>query len=445
MGQTSRTESKKSATSSFVSPLRSDFIPRRDYVGGDIFDREIELLWPKVWQTACRVEELKKVGDFVRYDIANESFLIVRTGSDTYRAFYNVCPHRGRRLKTESHGNVESGIVCGFHAWSWDRHGTLRSIPLREDWDECATFVDSELNLIAPQVGLWGGWIWINMDPNAPPLIEYLSPAAEKLKNFELENTRLLWHKSLHFPVNWKVVLEAFIEGYHTNGTHPQLLKYGKMAWPGPIEQGLHTTHTSEIHGLPPGMDARQHTYEMMVELNKTLLCQYLDPCISAAKRLLTELPPGMPSEEVYGAFWKFHKEEMEATGAKWPENLQQSDLWSTAWHIFPNTSILPTIDGGLVYRMRPDGMSNDKCILDMWALARFAPGKEPSPPHEIYPTLESFKGQNPFLEQDFRNLLAVQVGMQSRAWAGGRPNPHQETTVVNFHKNLRRYLNLTD
>ncbi len=433
------------AATEFTPPLRADFIPRRDYVGPDILDRECDRLWPKVWQTACRVEELRAVGDFVRYDIAEESFLIVRTDADEIKAFYNVCPHRGRRLKTDRNGNVAGGIVCGYHAWSWDRRGKLRSIPLREDWAGCPAFNDAELDLFRPQVGLWGGWVWVNMDPDAGPLEEYLAPAAGKLANFELENARLQWHKSLHIPVNWKIVLEAFIEGYHTPGTHAQLNRFGRMTWEGPIVQGLHTTHTATNHGLPAGMDARQHIHDMMHELSSTLLCQYLEPSTRAATRLLAEVSAGTPANEVHQAFWRLHREELEATGARFPAKLEPGDMWSTIWHIFPNTSILPTIDGGLAMRMRPDGRRGDRCVLDMWALGRYAPGEEPNPPHLIFPTLESFAGHSPFLEQDFGNLIAVEAGMRSRAWPGARTNPYQETTVVNFHKNLRQYLGITD
>ncbi len=54
---------------------------------------------------------------------------------------------------------------------------------------------------------------------------------------------------------------------------------------------------------------------------------------------------------------------------------------------------------------------------------------------------LESFKGQCPFLEQDFDNLLALQKGIRSRAWNGVNLNPREETTVFHFHKAMREFL----
>ena len=78
---------------------------------------------------------------------------------------------------------------------------------------------------------------------------------------------------------------------------------------------------------------------------------------------------------------------------------------------------------------------------MDVWALARFAPGEEPRAQREVYPTLASFKGQCPFLEQDFENLLAVQKGIRSRVWQGVNLNPREETTVFHFHKAMRDFL----
>ena len=61
-------------------------------------EAEKQKLWPRVWQIACRAEEVKQVGDYVTYDIADESIIVVRASEGRIEAFYNVCQHRGRRL-----------------------------------------------------------------------------------------------------------------------------------------------------------------------------------------------------------------------------------------------------------------------------------------------------------------------------------------------------------
>ena len=85
----------KAASSDVCADVRS---PGR-YFSREIAELETQRLWPKVWLMACRLEQIEKVGDFATFDIGRESILIVRTASDTYKAYYNVCQHRGRRLK----------------------------------------------------------------------------------------------------------------------------------------------------------------------------------------------------------------------------------------------------------------------------------------------------------------------------------------------------------
>jgi phenylpropionate dioxygenase-like ring-hydroxylating dioxygenase large terminal subunit len=94
--------------------VRRDYVPAADY-SPEFHRKEIELLWPRVWQPASRLEEIPEVGDYVNYEIGEESILVLRSAPGTVKAFYNVCPHRGRRLRDDERGNV--GIIfCGYHA-----------------------------------------------------------------------------------------------------------------------------------------------------------------------------------------------------------------------------------------------------------------------------------------------------------------------------------------
>ena len=420
--------------------LREDFIPRGEYAAPDIDMLEEEKLWPKVWQVACREEEIPNIGDYVIYDIAAESFLIVRTAENKIGAFYNVCTHRGRRLRTAPTGNVAVGITCPFHAWRFDLEGNLKHAPNPEGWKASGELDKEKVALMRPRVDRFAGWVWLSMDENAPPLLDYLAPAARGLMPFALEDARLVFYKTLHVPVNWKVVLEAFIEGYHSHGTHPQMMRYGSLSWAGELEQGLNTSHGTHVLKVPENMEPRERFYRLITELNETLHAMFLDPGLAAARRV-RNLPEGTSEADVMASYWQFHREELEWRGAKWPEALKPEHLHNTMWHVFPNTSILPTVDGALWYRFRPDPDKHGESILDVFVLGRFAPGCEHSVKQEVFPTLESFKGQNPFLEQDFGNLIAVNKGMRSRAWKGANINPAEEVTVYHFHRNLRSYL----
>src|SRR5262249_30096867 len=112
-----------------------------------------------------------------------------------------------------------------------------------------------------------------------------------------------------------------------------------------------------------------------------------------------------------------------------------------TGWHLFPNTVFLPSVDGTLWYRMRPYGNDPDKCIFDIWVLRPYKPGHEPQVKQNITVGFEAFKGKNPFLEQDFENMEAVNKGMKSSGWQGAVCSPQQELQISQFHKIMQNYL----
>ena len=178
--------------------LRPDFIPASDYTSSEFHRLELAKLWPRVWQIACREEEIPKVGDYVNYEIGDESILIVRSAEDSIKGFYNVCSHRGRRLIDDRRGCV-SMLKCNFHAWCYDLNGKPTVIPSRDDWKDCPEFDDAELSLKQVKVDRWAGWVWINMDPNCEPLPKFLSPLPEKLDAFEFEKCRMKFYKTIIF------------------------------------------------------------------------------------------------------------------------------------------------------------------------------------------------------------------------------------------------------
>jgi hypothetical protein len=110
-------------------------------------------------------------------------------------------------------------------------------------------------------------------------------------------------------------------------------------------------------------------------------------------------------------------------------------------WHVFPNVVFQHQgLDSLLFYRARPDGTSPDSCLMDVWSLMRYGPGKEPRLQREFFNDWRQAK-LGRILDQDFINLHAVQKGMKSRGFVAARPNPMQETSVSNLHRGLRRFM----
>ena len=144
----------KDAQTSQNGAIRPDYVPVDDYISRDFAEREARHLWPRVWQVACREEEIPRVGDYYTYDIVDESITVVRTGADEIKAYYNVCPHRGRRL-TGGCGH-SARLHCKYHGWQWDLHGRNVVVVDRDDWGTKLTDEDVALKPVKVGGGLKG-------------------------------------------------------------------------------------------------------------------------------------------------------------------------------------------------------------------------------------------------------------------------------------------------
>ena len=197
----------------------NDFLNDR-YISKDYHDKEVEKLWMKVWQFACREEEIPEVGDHIRYDIAGRSFLIVRQTDGGLKCYPNACLHRGRMLK-EFDGRA-SEIRCAFHGFAWELDGCLRDVPARWDFPQIE---DDEFSLPEIPLASWAGFVFINPDQNCEPFEPFIKDLAEQFERWDLGSLYIQAHIARIVPCNWKIAQEAFCEAYHVSGTHPQILR----------------------------------------------------------------------------------------------------------------------------------------------------------------------------------------------------------------------------
>jgi phenylpropionate dioxygenase-like ring-hydroxylating dioxygenase large terminal subunit len=423
------------------------------YISPEYARAERDKLWRKVWQQVGRVEELPEVGSYLTYDILDDSIIVVRTGADEFKAHHNVCMHRGRRLVDTPHGaknacgRARKSFVCGFHGWTYSLDGACIHVPERQDWQDALTPHNTHLGEV--NVDSWGGWIWINMDPDCEPLPDYLEPAAGMLEPFGLQNMRCKWRKWLHFECNWKVAMEAFNETYHVVTTHPQFNKFGEFrGWA--RAQGKHSNigydapedmeETRSKIRLGTGTDARISTAEMQLYTLQETNATTTQTLVDAALRLVDELPEDTPPDKVLEHWLSSARRDDAARGVIWPtidpDVLGKS---GTAWQIFPNFQIGQGLTSALCYSARPYGYDPDKCIFEVAVYELFPKGEEPQTEWEYSPA------DDPrwlsVLPQDFSNMAAVQQGMKSFAFPGTKPNPYRERSTANLHRQLAKYM----
>ncbi len=183
----------------------------------EFYRLEREHLWPNTWVMAARAEDVPGPGDYVTFDDLGVPLLIVRGTDGQIRCFYNTCQHRGAPVVRDQRGSARR-LRCQYHSWTYEVDGgTLVSVPDERD------FVDLDLELrCLPQASCdtAAGFVFVNRNPDATPLRDWLGPAWEMLAPFRGETLREVYRESRIVPCNWKVTAEAFLEVYHFRHIH---------------------------------------------------------------------------------------------------------------------------------------------------------------------------------------------------------------------------------
>jgi phenylpropionate dioxygenase-like ring-hydroxylating dioxygenase large terminal subunit len=415
-------------------------VPRERYYDRELFELEKEKLWPRVWQMACRLEEIPEPGDVVEYQICDQSIILVRQRDRTIKAFQNACRHRATELVKGS-GRLGGGqIVCPFHGWRWNLDGTSSFVFGREAFaPECLD--PDDLRLRECLVDTWGGCAWINMDRDARPLRDSLSPAAQLLDAVGVANMRIWWWKETILEANWKMAQEAFMEGFHTMRTHPQLTGGLGEEWDaGALAYTVFDNGHSRFQssGVREGLSADQ-----FIEFARVLWegqdAMTLERDIRIFEGLRHRVPPDADfGSAAIAALYEY------AAGAGIPlAPLNEGmSLWGGEIFLFPNYFMLPQFGNSLAYRIRPHDDHPERCRFEVWSLTTYPEGQEPGRA-QLKGRFSSDDSDNWGLIplQDFSNIERQQRGLHSRSFSQLRLATEWERAISNMHEELDRYL----
>jgi hypothetical protein len=313
----------------------------------------------------------------------------------------------------------------------------------RDDWG--GLLDDQDLSLKSVRAETWGGWVFVNLDPDAEPLAAWLGEAATTLAPFQLDKMRYRWRKWLVMPCNWKIALEAFNEGYHVGITHHQLAQFGGSHYFASATAGPHSMFGAANESGTLGANA---TKAAKVDVRRKLAEFYnyqkvgldslmTDSILRAANRLVEELPPETPPDEVVQQLMVMAVQDDAARGVQWPMiTPEQYQAAGIDWHIFPNMVLLPMATNCLGYRARPNGDDPDSCIFEVYHIERFPEGEAPANVEnqrndDVYDL--SFWGE--ILTQDFQQMEGTHRGIKSSCYARPRLNPLQERPIANFNR----------
>ncbi len=414
-----------------------DPIPAERYTSPEFAAREWKRMWTRTWQIAGPESDVAKVGDYFTFEIGHESILVVRSAPDELSAFYNVCQHRASQIVTQRGCGHARAFTCPYHLWSYDLEGRLRGLPDRDDFRQG---IPEGMRIPAVRVDTWGGWVWINMNPDAEPLGRFLRPVVEHLDPYDFGASYALTRDvTFDWACNWKVAVDAFNEVYHVAGIHPELIPFTDDV-DCPIDLlGKHSRFLFHVgRPSPRWTDQKAHAAGYP---DRRALTQELRGLLQAYG--VDAAPFERDSSGARGALIRAQRELGEQKG--WNLSaLNDEQLWiDVHYQLFPNVTLNISVGHFWFFRARPHPDDPNRMFWDFQEYHRMAPGgPRPQRPEHVHSDWggEERAALHLALRQDGDTAPPQQRGLRSRGFRGLHL-AHQERRIRHFHHVLDGYL----
>ena len=406
------------------------------YYSREWHEREVETIWRKTWQMACRVEDIPEVGDTEIYEIVHDSVIVVRTGPEDseIRGFINSCLHRGTILCAE--GGRKRNFKCPVHGMTWRLDGSLAGLPCKWDFPQ----IDPEnFSLPEVRVGVWAGFVFINFDLECEPLESYLECLPEHFAPFDLGNRYKAVHGGKILPCNWKLAQEAFMEGFHIAATHPQSVEYtADTNTQYDVFDGRHVNRFVMPEGVAsPALG--DYPEQKIVEAMQRDMAFYANREI--------QLEEGETARERMA---DHARERFSQSSGRDFSNLSTSEAVDLIqYFLFPNLGPWGGMATPLVYRFRPNGDNPEECLMEIMML--FSKAEDGSHPPAGKPTIVGLDqswhdvpgmgSAADVTDQDTENLKRIQRGIRAARKPGATMSVYQESRIRHFHRTLEEYM----
>jgi choline monooxygenase len=196
---------------------RACTLPAQLYTDPSIFEAE-QKIFSRTWQVVGHASQVAQPGDYFTTELIGEPLLIVRGADGRLRGFYNVCRHRAGP-PSEGCGSRKL-FRCGYHGWTYGLDGSLISATEMEGVEG---FSPENFALVPFRTEEWFNLVFVNLDPQAPPLVESLGELPEQAEKFPFTSMKLFERRTYDMKCNWKTYIDNYLEGYHLPSVHPGL------------------------------------------------------------------------------------------------------------------------------------------------------------------------------------------------------------------------------
>jgi Rieske 2Fe-2S family protein len=322
-------------------------LEQKYFASPEIFAEEQENIFAKQWVLVGHQNQIATPGDYFVAAVAGESLIVVRDQRAVIRGFYNVCRHRGTRLKEDACGHV-SAIQCPYHAWTYGLDGRLIGAP---HMDQVPGFDKGDYSLHAVNLALWEGLIFVNLadSGNAStqrggyiPLERWFGPLAGKFAHWNLAKLQSAKRIEYDVKANWKLMFENYSECYHCPGVHPMLSKVSPYdsaendLTEGPflggfmkINKGAGLTMSGKACALPVGdVENLQQVfyYSIFPNMLLSLHPEYV---------MVHQLWPQSPERTLISCDWFFHPDAFNRSDFKPEDAIEFWDMTNRQdWHV---------------------------------------------------------------------------------------------------------------
>ena len=206
----------------------AESLPAWCYTSEAFYRREVGRIFMKVWNFLGRTDQIPNPGDYYALEFAGVPIIITRDKDNQVRAFANTCRHRGAMLLEAGQGNCRA-IKCPYHGWVYGLDGSLQGAP---DMEETRGFCKENYGLVPVRLETWGGFMFVNFDPNAEPLMDFLGDLPAILNSHDLDGMVTVRRQEYLLDCNWKLFVENAMEGYHIPTVHQATISKHKAKKP---------------------------------------------------------------------------------------------------------------------------------------------------------------------------------------------------------------------
>jgi phenylpropionate dioxygenase-like ring-hydroxylating dioxygenase large terminal subunit len=250
-------------------PTPPSLLPARNYRDEAQYERELSSVFPSCWLPIAPVADVAEPRSYVMWQRFGQSVVVARLDDGRLSAWHNVCQHRGARLVDASGRCPTGSFKCPWHGFAYDLEGRVVHVPLREAFDEAEL---RDLRAPGVQVRESSGFVWIALDPAAPPLEQYLGELGAELAGYALDGWDAPYRDEWRIEANYKTVIDAFNETWHVPFTHKNTVK-GGLLW---RDAALRIMDPHSMMAIPVRKEYGDVEAVRENDHRRTMLCHYL-------------------------------------------------------------------------------------------------------------------------------------------------------------------------